>query len=248
MSKQLTGKVAFVTGAARGQGAAIARIFVREGAKVVLADVSDEAGRTVVEDLRDNAIYLHLDVSEEEQWKSAVARTEEVFGGLDILVNNAGISQNAAIEDMSIEEYQRIISVNQVGCWLGMRQALPCMRKRSGGSIINTASSAGLVPVANRSAYVASKFAVRGMSKAAALEFGRDNVRVNTIFPGAIDTPINDNAALAGLVQGLPISRMGTVDDIAELTLFLASNKSSYITGAEIVIDGGMLAGFKLNN
>jgi len=245
---RLQGKVALITGAARGQGESHARRFVSEGAQVVLADVLDDAGEAAAKDLGEGAIYTHLDVTDEQQWAAAVALAVLTFGHLDVLVNNAGILAVSPLEQTSLADYRRVIDVNQIGCFLGMRAAAPAMREAGGGSIVNTSSIAGLQGVPGVIAYVASKYAIRGMTKAAALELGHSGIRVNSVHPGTIDTPmVNsgefDDVDQDALYASLPIARIGVPDDISHLMVYLASDESSYCTGGEFLVDGGMLAG-----
>jgi 3alpha(or 20beta)-hydroxysteroid dehydrogenase len=242
----LDGKVALVTGAARGQGAAVARCFVQEGARVVVTDVADDDGRTLAAQLGTATAYHHLDVSSEREWSAATAHTIERFGRLDILVNNAGVLFRGSIADTSLDDYMRVVMINQVGCWLGMRAALPHLQAAGGGSIVNTSSIAGLAALAERSAYVASKFAVRAMSRVAAQEFAASGIRVNSIHPGAVDTDMLRSLGEAPLALDQPIPRVGRVEEVARLVLFLASDESSYCTGAEFVIDGGLSAGVRI--
>jgi len=244
---RLDGKVAIVTGAARGQGEAEARRFVAEGAKVVVSDVLDDQGRAVAADLGDDAVWCHLDVSDAAEWDRVVATAVERFGRLDGLVNNAGIIIVGRLEDMSVEDYLRVVHVNQLGCWLGMRAAVAPMRAAGGGSIVNTSSTAGLVGIAGMSAYVASKYAIRGMTKVAAVELGRDHIRVNSVHPGVIDTAMGGGPDLTraekdALFGHLPAGRVGTPEEVASLALFLVSDESAFCTGAEFVIDGGSIA------
>lgn len=248
MSGLLDGKALIVTGGARGMGAAIAQVAIREGAAVLICDVLDDPGQRLANDLGPEAHYLHLDVSDEASWAEGVQFAEDRLGGVDALANNAGITQASTIEAMSLDEYQRVVAVNQVGVWLGMRAVLPAMRRRGGGAIINTSSAAGVVGVHSRSAYVASKFAVRGMSRAAALEFGADGIRVNTIYPGLIETPINAGSKVREMADAVPLQRIGAPEDVAEIVVFLASDRASYISGADITIDGGYLAGISATN
>jgi len=242
MAGRLEGKVALISGASKGQGEAEARLFLAEGAAVVLGDVLDTEGEAVAASLGDRARYVHLDVSNEDDWKQAVQAASDTFGGLDVLINNAGIIRIGMMADVSLDEYMSVINVNQVGCWLGMKSASAAMR--SGGSIINISSMNGVMPGAGIMSYVASKFAIRGMTKAAALELGPKGIRVNSIHPGAILTDMA-RAGLAGIpgnpLAKLPIPRIGEPEEVGRLALFLASDESSYSTGSEFVIDGGWL-------
>jgi 3alpha(or 20beta)-hydroxysteroid dehydrogenase len=247
--KRLEGRVALVTGAARGQGEAEARLFVEEGAKVVLGDVLDEAGEGVAASLGNDALYVPHDVSREESWSRFVRSAREAFGRVDVLVNNAGIAHVAPIAEVSLDDYMRVIQVNQVGCLLGMKAVIPAMKEAGGGSIVNVSSVAGIEGVPGMVAYVASKFAIRGMTKTAALELGRLGIRVNSIHPGGVDTPMARLGAqeLEGggepIYRNLALPRIGQPVEMARLALFLASEESSYCTGAEFVADGGLLAG-----
>jgi 3alpha(or 20beta)-hydroxysteroid dehydrogenase len=244
---KLDGKVALVSGAARGQGEAEAREFVAEGATVVLGDVLDELGAKVAADLGDAALYVHLDVTQPGDWKAAVETAMSTFGRLDILVNNAGILKLGMIESQPLDDYMAVINVNQVGCWLGMQAAVPALRAGGGGVIINTSSTSGLVGTIGLSAYTASKFAVRGMTKVAAMELGHDNIRVNSVHPGGIDTqmvkiPEFDNIDSDAVYGAQPIPRIGQPEEVARLMVFLASD-ATFSTGSEFVIDGGFTAG-----
>jgi 3alpha(or 20beta)-hydroxysteroid dehydrogenase len=247
---RLDGKVALISGSARGQGAAEAQLFVREGARVVVSDVLDDEGRALADELGDAARYVHLDVTDEAAWADAVASAQTHFGGLDVLVNNAGIGiPPHPLLDSTVEGHRRTIEVNLHGVWLGMRAAAPAMQRRGGGSIVNISSIDGIVGVARMASYTASKFAVTGLTKSAALEWGRDGIRVNSVHPGVIASPMVDQAPAAvraRLQQYLdhqPIARMGRPEEVAYLVLFLASDESSYCTGGEFVIDGGHIAG-----
>jgi 3alpha(or 20beta)-hydroxysteroid dehydrogenase len=248
----MKGRVALVTGAARGQGASHGEFLAKEGADVVLADVLDSEGEAEAARQRKDGLaveYMHLDVSSPEEWTAAVRHIEEKFDRLDVLVNNAGIGQYAGVVDCSDEEWARTIAVNQSGVFYGMRAVIPTMRVRGGGSIINTASIFGLNGAADYIAYVASKAAVIGMTKSAALSYGEDNIRVNAICPGVVDTPMLaeelETMTEAGLNEMLaiqPIHRRGVPEDISKGVVYLASDDSSYVTGTTLVIDGGFAA------
>lgn len=247
MAGRLEGKVAIVTGAARGQGEAEARRFVAEGASVLLTDVLDEEGEAVAEGLGDRAAYRHLDVSSEAEWVAAVEDAEARFGPVTILVNNAGILDFSSIEHQDVEKFRRVIDVNLVGTMLGMKSVTPSMRRAGGGSIINISSNGGIMGLPSLGAYVSSKWAVRGLSKTAALDLGKRGIRVNSLHPGGIDTPMtrmpgqdpNDSA----FARSLPMRRFGLVDEVANVVTFLASDEASYVTGAEWSVDGGATAG-----
>lgn len=242
---RLDGKVALISGGARGQGATAARRFVAEGARVAVGDILDDDGKALVQELGDAASYAHLDVTKEEDWKAAVAGAEGEFGRVDVLLNNAGILAFGKIEDSSLEDYMKIVNVNQVGVFLGMKAAVPAMKRAGGGSIINISSVEGLRGLPRLTAYTASKFAVRGMTKSAAVELGKYNIRVNSVHPGFIDTPMTRAQGLEGVdvdklfSSGVPLRRAGTPEDIVNMVVFLASDESSYCTGAEFIVDGG---------
>ena len=243
---RLDGKVALISGAARGQGEAEARAFVAEGARVVLGDVLDDLGAAVAAGLGDTARYVHLDVRREDDWGKAVAAVLEAFGRLNVLVNNAGIVRIASITECSLDSYMEVVRVNQVGCFLGMRSVIDAMTDAGGGSIVNISSINGIVGGPGAISYIASKFAIRGMTKTAAMELGPLGIRVNSIHPGAIDTEMA-RAALAEVdidpFAHLPLGRIGRPEEVASLALFLASDESSFSTGAEFLVDGGWLAG-----
>jgi 3alpha(or 20beta)-hydroxysteroid dehydrogenase len=247
----LEGRVAIITGAARGQGAAAARRFVGEGARVVIADVTDDTGKTLADELGAAALYRHLDVSSEQEWDAVVGEAVEQFGGLHVLVNNAGVLHFAALTDTTLADYQRVIGVNQIGTFLGMRAAARVMR--AGGSIVNVSSVEGMAGMPYVLAYTASKFAIRGMTKVAALELGPRGIRVNSVHPGMIDTKMVQDAIGGHEVDVTPVTnklalrRVGRAAEIAELVLFLASDRSSYSTGSEFIADGGSLATHALN-
>jgi 3alpha(or 20beta)-hydroxysteroid dehydrogenase len=245
---RLEGKVALITGAARGQGAAEARLFVAEGARVVMGDVLDDEGKATADELGDAAIYRHLDVTSEEDWRDAVADAVDRFGGLHVLVANAGISLGQrTILDTPVDDYRRIIEVNQVGTFVGVRTAAPAVIASGGGSMVLISSINGIFGVGGSSAYSSSKWAVRGLTKVAAMEFGSSGIRVNSVHPGAIDTvmlsppgKIDIRPAVAAMS---PMQRVGQPEEVAELVCWLASDASSFCTGAEFVIDGGMTTG-----
>lgn len=243
MSGLLEGKVALITGAARGMGEAEARLFVAEGARVLIADVLDEQGQALADSLGANAHYRHLDVSDEAGWKAIVAEIEEVFGGLDILVNNAAILRFSGIADTSLEDYRQVMNINQVGCFLGLRSAIEPMKKRGGGAIVNISSVDGLKGSAGLVSYASSKWAVRGMTKVAAAELGPLGIRVNSVHPGGIQTAMapgpDESPAMAEFVSRLPLPRIGQSEDVARTVLFLASDQSAYTTGCEFPVDGG---------
>jgi 3alpha(or 20beta)-hydroxysteroid dehydrogenase len=246
---RLNGKVALVTGSARGQGEAIARRFVDEGARVVVADVLDELGKQTASQLGDCAYFRHLDVSHEDEWASAVVEALDSFGRIDVLVNNAGILKFAAIADQTLADFQHIIAVNQLGAFLGMRAVTAAMTEQGGGSIINVSSIEGLAGAPFLIAYNATKFAVRGMSKTAALELGPAGIRVNSVHPGLIDTGMvreaagGDDVDLDEVCQRVALRRAGRTGDITGIMTFLASDESGYCTGSEFVVDGGATAG-----
>jgi cyclopentanol dehydrogenase len=248
MVQRLTGKVALISGAARGMGAVHARLFIAEGARVVLADIRDDAGKECADELNRiaearMAAYVHLDVTKAVEWQQAVAVAEREFGRLDILVNNAGVLAMGGVEATTEEEWQWIVDVNQKGVWLGMKAAVPAMRRAGGGSIINISSIYGLIGSGAATAYQGTKGAVRILSKTAAVEYVHENIRVNSVHPGIIATPmvveglpIEARDAIAGLA---PMKREGRPEEIAYGVLYLASDEASYVTGAELVIDGG---------
>jgi 3alpha(or 20beta)-hydroxysteroid dehydrogenase len=240
------GKVVLVTGGARGMGAAHARALVAEGARVLITDILDDEGEQVADELGDACAYLHHDVTSEDQWDAAVARAEEAFGPVDVLVNNAGIVAPTPIESTDGAAFRRVIEINLVGTFLGMHAAVPSMRKAGGGVIVNISSTAGMMGYAGIGAYVASKWGVRGLTKAAALELGPAGIRVVSVHPGPIHTPMT-----AGLPDEMtaaqPIPRFGEPEEVTAMVLFLASSDASYSTGSEFVVDGGALLGPVMN-
>jgi 3alpha(or 20beta)-hydroxysteroid dehydrogenase len=246
---RLDGKVALISGGARGQGAAEARAFVAEGAKVIFGDILDELGTQLAEEINrnhNNSQYLHLDVTVEEDWKNAVGTAISEYGRLDILVNNAGIVINRVpIEERTVEEWDRVQAVNAKGVFLGTKHSIPAMRNSGGGSIINICSVAGYgQSTTQEPAYAASKGAVRIFSKVTAAQHAKDKIRSNAVFPGPIDTEMlhsamSDPKALAERLTRVPLGRLGVIEEIVAGVMFLASDESSYMTGGELVIDGG---------
>jgi 3alpha(or 20beta)-hydroxysteroid dehydrogenase len=241
---RLDGKVAIITGGARGQGAAEARLFVAEGARVLIGDVLDDQGEAVAAALGDTADYVHLDVTDEAQWAAAVQRAEARFGPVSVLVNNAGVLMFQSIDKTTRADFERLMQVNVVGVFLGMKAVTPSMTKAGGGSIVNISSTAGLQGMPYLGAYVASKWAVRGLTKTAAIDLGPKGIRVNSVHPGGIDTPMVEGTSKdAPFYKRLPVSRMGSAEEAARAVLFLASDEASYTTGAELAVDGGATCG-----
>lgn len=248
MAGRLSGKVALISGAARGMGESEARLFAREGAQVVLGDILEDQGRAAVENITQqggSVTFVPLDVTREQDWQRAVETVEQTYGRLDILVNNAGIVRMAPLDETSLEAWNEVIGVNQTGVFLGMKHAVPAMRRAGGGSIVNISSIAGLIGLPNIPAYQASKGAVRLLTKNAAVQYATDKIRVNSVHPGRIETPMT--APLAPerremLLRLTPLGRDGTAEEVAYGVLYLASDESSYVTGTELVIDGGYTA------
>ena len=248
---RLEGKVAIISGGARGMGAAEARLFAREGAKVVIGDVLDDLGKQVESEIAEaggEATSVHLDVTSEADWANAVQTAVSSYGKLDILVNNAGIVFRSAGDDASVEEWDRLMDVNAKGVFLGTKSAIPEMRKAGDGSIINISSTSGIVGQNNiHPGYNASKGAVRILTKATAIQYAKEGIRVNSVHPGPIDTPMNEDTMSdpernQRMTERTPLGRIGRPDKVANGVLFLASDESSYMTGSELVIDGGVTA------
>ena len=247
---RLEGKVALITGGARGQGAAEARVFAKEGAKVVIADILDGDGEKLAAEIGEaggDALFIHLDVTSEDQWHSAISETVSRFGKLDVLVNNAAIWRRGIVEETTGDHWDAIMDVNAKGVFLGTKLVIPEMRKVGGGSIINISSVAGLVGSLTSSAYSASKGAVRLLTKSTAIQYAGEGIRANSIHPGAIDTEMGvqvwpDAETREEVTARTPVGRMGVPEDIAFGALYLASDESSFVTGSELVIDGGMFA------
>lgn len=247
---RLAGKVALISGGARGIGAATARLLAREGAAVVIGDVLEDEGRETEAQIAEaggQALFVRLDVTREDDWLQAIQTTVATFGRLDVLVNNAGISGRGTVEETSIDAWDRVMAVNAKGVFLGTKLAIPEMRKVGGGSIINISSIYGIVGSETSASYHASKGAVRIFTKAAAIQYAGDGIRVNSVHPGFVDSPMTErHHAIPEVRQDrlakTPLGRLGTPEDIAPGILYLASDESSFVTGSELVIDGGMTA------
>lgn len=243
---RLAGKVAVVTGAASGMGVTHSRRFVTEGARVVLTDILDESGQTLAEQLGPDATFVHHNVADPEGWDSVIAAAEAAYGPVNVLINNAGVALNGPLEGFALADFRTSFEVNQVSVFLGMKAVIPSMKKAGGGSIVNVSSLAGLVGGPGAIAYSATKFAVRGMTKVAAIELGRYGIRVNSVHPGAVKTrrimesPIYDSLEKYGTTS--PLGRLGEPEELTNLVLFLASDEASYSTGAEFVADAGATA------
>jgi 3alpha(or 20beta)-hydroxysteroid dehydrogenase len=249
---RLDGKVALITGGARGMGKSHARHFVAEGAKVVISDILDDKGKELAAELgEEHCRFIHHDVTSESDWAGAVAATTDAFGTLSVLVNNAGILKHKKIADMTLAEFREVIDVNLVGEWLGVKAVISPMSTAGGGSIINISSVEGFAGAAGLSAYSASKFGVRGITRSAAQELGKLGIRVNSVHPGGIMTTMTATAFEsftdigdgAGFMRSLPIARFAKSAEVSHLVVYLASDESSYCTGSEFVVDGGMLSG-----
>ena len=248
---RLEGKVALISGGARGQGAAEAKLFAGEGAKVVFGDILDDLGKQVEAEIHEvggEALYIHLDVTNAADWASAVEAAVSRYGRLDVLVNNAGITIRKNVEDTTEEDWDRIMAINAKGVFLGTKQAIPAMRESGGGSIVNISSTAGLVgnPYGGAS-YAATKGAVRLFTKATAIQYAKEGIRCNSVHPGLLETPMTedmlaDAAHREERTQRIPLGRVGTAEDIAYGVLYLASDEASFVTGSELVIDGGATA------
>ena len=247
---RLKGKVALISGGARGQGSAEAKLFAAEGANVVVGDILDIKGKETVDrinDARVSAKYVHLDVTSKDDWDSAVIETIHNFGKIDILVNNAGITLIRTVEETTVEEWDTVNEINSKGVFLGLKCCIPAMLNSSGGSIINISSIAGLIGMGNIAAYSASKGAVRLLTKSTAVQYGPKGIRCNSIHPGVIDTEMtkesmSDELKRQNVLDRTPLGTLGTVNDIALAALYLASDESRYVTGTELVVDGGATA------
>lgn len=245
---RLNNKVAIITGGARGMGAATVRLFAAEGAKVVIGDVLDADGEKLAQELKGSAIFVHLDVTDENSWKNAISKAISTFGNIDVLVNNAGILLFKTIVDTTKADFERVLSVNIVGTFLGTKMVGEHMIKNGRGSIVNISSVDGMKAANSIGAYCASKWASRGFTKVAAMEFGHKGVRVNSVHPGGVDTAMGNpyseaKAEVNKRYTMVPMQRVGEPEEVARTSLFLASDDSSYLCGAEIAVDGGMLVG-----
>ena len=248
---RLEGKVAIITGGARGQGATEARMFAQEGARVVIGDIRDELGIQVEAEIRElggEAVYLHLDVTSDDDWQRAVETAEQRFGKVNILVNNAAIVLRKGIEETTGEDWDNIMEINAKGVFLGTKAVIPAMRRAGGGSIINISSISGLVSI-GPPAYIATKGAVRLFTKSTAIQYASENIRANSIHPGSVDTDMRREGMgdqtpeeIQARIDNIPLGRVGTTEDISYGALFLASDESSFMTGSELVIDGGYTA------
>ncbi len=248
---RLENKVALVSGGARGIGAAITKILAQEGAKVVIGDVLEDAGQKTAAEINDaggECVFVRLDVTSEAAWNSAVGEAVSRFGKLDILVNNAGVTSRGLIEDISVDDWTRVMDVNVKGGFLGTKASIPLMRANGGGSIVNISSGAAIAPQPNTSgAYSASKGAVRIFTKSTAIQYAGENIRCNSVHPGPVETDMlnlsrEDDTELATMKARVPLGRFGSAEDIAYGVLYLASDESSFVTGSELVIDGGRTA------
>ncbi len=241
----LNNEVAIITGAAQGMGAMHAKGFVAEGAKVVLTDVQDEKGQALADELGENAVYMHLDVSDEQNWIDVVNKTEELFGNVTILINNAGYGVFKTLDELTSEDFLKTFKIDELGVFLGMKYCSHSMKKAGKGSIVNVSSVDGLVSAATAIAYSASKHAVTGMTKGAAVELGPYKIRVNSIHPGIIKSPMADQADvveyLEQLEKDIPLRRRAEVGEVTEVVIFLASDVSSYLNGTQVVVDGGLI-------
>lgn len=248
---RLSGKTAIITGGAQGMGEATARLFVAEGARVLITDVQAEKGEKLAAELGDAARFFRLDVTSESEWQQAVAEAEKL-GPVNVLVNNAGIILFKSLVDTTLEDYSKVVGINQIGAFLGVRSVIEPMKRAGGGSIINISSIDGLQAKNSLVAYASTKWALRGLSKSAAIELGRYGIRVNTVHPGGINTDMGSGGAATEEAMNVfytqhPIPRVGRPQEVARMSLFLASDDSSYSTGSEFIVDGGWNAGLRMD-
>jgi 3alpha(or 20beta)-hydroxysteroid dehydrogenase len=243
---KLDNKVAIITGAAQGMGAMHARMFVEEGAKVVITDINEEAGQALAEELGENALFMKLDVSKADNWAAVVDVTEKAFGPITVLVNNAGVGIFKTLDDLTEADFRLTFEIDELGVFLGMKAVVPSMKVAGIGSIVNISSVDGLVSAPTAIAYSASKHAVTGMTKGAAAELGQFNIRVNSVHPGIVATPMAEQGDvyeyIKQLEKDLPLRRTGKPEEISNLVIYLASDDSSYSTGSQFVVDGGMIS------
>lgn len=243
---KLDNKVAIITGAAQGMGAMHARKFVEEGAKVVVTDINEEAGQALAEELGENALFMKLDVSKADNWAAVVDVTEKAFGPITVLVNNAGVGIFKTLDDLTEADFRLTFEIDELGVFLGMKAVVPSMKVAGVGSIVNISSVDGLVSAPTAIAYSASKHAVTGMTKGAAAELGQFNIRVNSVHPGIVETPMAEQGDvyeyIKQLEKDLPLRRTGKPEEISNLVIYLASDDSSYSTGSQFVVDGGMIS------
>lgn len=242
---RLENKIAIITGGARGMGASHVRRFVHEGARVVFGDLREDEGRALAEELGEAVVFVRHDVTSSDDWSNIVETTTSTFGLPNVLVNNAGIGTTGPMEEMTEDQFRMVIDINLLGPWLGTKAVVPSMRAAGGGSIVNISSLAGLVGSPDASAYTASKFGVRGLTKATAVEFAKFGIRINSVHPGVIETPMVAESGLEyldELAKAIPLGRIGTSQEVSNLVLYLAADESSYSTGSEFVIDAGLSA------
>ncbi|MGX1884360.1 SDR family NAD(P)-dependent oxidoreductase [Streptomyces sp. NPDC055287] len=238
----LDGKVVIITGAGRGQGAAEARLFAEAGARVVVTDVRMEEGREVAKALGGQGLFVRHDVSSQQSWAGTTRAALAAYGRIDALVNNAALWRTASVEDETLENFEALVRINLLGPFLGIRAVVPAMKEAGGGSIVNVSSTAGLVGIPGHAAYGSAKFGLRGLTRCCALDLAKYGIRVNSVHPGAIDTPMVSSVADRDWSH-LPLGRMGRPEEVGELVRFLVSDASSYITGTELTVDGGSTTG-----
>lgn len=247
-SGRLDGRIAVITGGANGQGAATARLFAQEGARVVICDVASEAGEALAREIGENAIFAELDVADEDGWIRMAQRVGAHWGAPDVLINNAGIGYRGAMIETPKADFERVLEVNLLGPWLGIKTLAPGMIAAGKGAIVNTCSTVAVFTLNGNAPYSASKWALRGLTRTAAMELGHHGIRVNATIPGAVNTGLLEqlrpgSQATLGKLENQPISRMASPEELAKVNLFLASDESSYMCGAEVVVDGGMTLG-----
>ena len=244
--EKLQNKVAIITGAAQGMGAMHARKFAEEGAKVVVTDINEEAGKALAEEIGENAVFMKLDVSKSANWEEVIAQTEEKFGPVTVLVNNAGVGIFKTLDQLTEADFRLTFEIDELGVFLGMKAVVPSRKKAGVGSIVNISSVDGLVSAPTAIAYSASKHAVTGMTKGAAAELGQFNIRVNSVHPGIIETPMAEQGDvyeyIKQLEKDIPLRRTAKPEEVSNLVIYLASDDSSYSTGSQFVVDGGMIS------